>query len=295
MKNTALELIFQLINGWGLCISQICQQPPPGKVKRLLKNHLWSFIPPICLKIHQYHHHPASKKKKKPIFFQFVTSESGVLLRSGRKECPLVEEGTQRASLWVELFKLEPHCVHGRWFRAWIPGGISTLSSRYLPPPKWWDAIGMLVVWLGPQESMTEATGIRCFYSLQGLQKQILLAFWQHVEYLNMIIPVFLRVNGQPGICWEMCDPACSGSSGSRLFGSPQRGDSCTRNRVMEPAGTRGRKLSTTHFYFPSLDLSSGWSRSARKQRVKQRWLRILERTCLYSWQNFRTLLMLVS
>lgn len=128
----------------------------------------------------------------------------------GRKECPLVEEGTQKASLWVELFKLKLHCVHGRWFRARIPGGISTLSSRYQPPPKWWDAIGILVVWLGPQESVTKATGIRCFYSLQGLQKQISLAFWQHVEYLNMTIPVFLRVNGQPGICWEMCDPACS-------------------------------------------------------------------------------------
>lgn len=266
-----------------------------AKWKSFLKNYLWYFISSICLKIHHCHHHPAPQRKT--IFFRFVTSVSGVFTQrgQGRKECPLVEEEMQRANLWVELFNLELHSVHGRWSRAWIPGGISTLSSRYQSPPKWWDPVGLLVVWLGPQESVTKATRIRSFYSLQGLQKQISLAFWQHMEYLNMTIPVFLRVNGQPGICWEMCDPACSGSSGSRLVGSPQRGDSCTRNRVREPVGTQVRNLSTTHFYFPSLDLNSGWSRSARKKIVKQRQLRILERTCLYSWQNFCTLLTLVS
>lgn len=59
----------------------------------------------------------------------------------------------------------------------------------------------------------------------------------------------------------------------------------------------RCRNPNITHFHFPSLGLSSGWSRPVRKQIIKQGWLRILERTCLYSysWQNFHSLCMPVS
>lgn len=98
------------------------------------------------------------------------TTESGILNRTarGRKGCPVVEEGTQRTSLWVDLFKLGPHCVHGRWFRAQIPGGISMLSSRYQPPLKWWDATGMLIVWLGPKDSETKVTRISMFLLVAG-------------------------------------------------------------------------------------------------------------------------------
>lgn len=83
-----------------------------AKWKGFLKNYLWYFIPSICLKIYHCHHHPAPKRKT--ISFWFVTSESGVFTQrgQGRKEYPLVEEGMQRANLWVELFKLELHSVH---------------------------------------------------------------------------------------------------------------------------------------------------------------------------------------
>lgn len=91
---------------------------------------------------------PAPTPKRELTFFRSVTSESGVLMweARGRKGCLFMEAEKQRASLSIELFKLEPCCVCGRWFRAQIPGRISMLSSRYQPSLKWQNAMGMLIV-----------------------------------------------------------------------------------------------------------------------------------------------------
>lgn len=145
MKKTTLELIFPLTNCWGLHVAQLCQQQPSDKVKRLLKNYVWSFIPLPCLTL--------PPPNRQPIPWGSVTRAGGSTQGNQGKERVSLPGGKQRASILLYFLKSGLHCVRGRWSGAQIPGGVSALSSSYQLPPRWLDATGMSVAWPGPKDT----------------------------------------------------------------------------------------------------------------------------------------------
>lgn len=78
-----------------------------------------------------------------------------------------VRGGARSKSLsWTPYVRL--HDVQGRGFRAWMPVGISILSSKYPPPPKWLNATGMLMACRGQKGIRGKATGISVFLMVAG-------------------------------------------------------------------------------------------------------------------------------